>query len=137
MNCSSCGHQLENDTIFCPYCGERRIIQEKRTGVILPQTCNLNDINITEESDCSRIVFILLCFFLGGLGIHRFYSGRVLLGLLHILCIIAAIAIMALSGDHSLGVAGLAVNVIWIIGEFIIGICGLAQDNLGNVISRW
>ena len=33
----------------------------------------------------SKITAILLCFFLGGLGIHRFYLGYTLIGVIHLL----------------------------------------------------
>ena len=33
----------------------------------------------------SKITAILLCFFLGGLGIHRFYLGYILIGVIQLL----------------------------------------------------
>ena len=33
----------------------------------------------------SKITAILLCFFLGGLGIHRFYLGYTLIGVIQLL----------------------------------------------------
>ena len=32
-----------------------------------------------------RIIAFLLCFFVGGLGIHRFYAGRIKTGILYLL----------------------------------------------------
>ena len=38
-----------------------------------------------QTSEKSYIVMILLCFFLGGLGIHRFYVGKIGTGILTII----------------------------------------------------
>lgn len=36
------------------------------------------------ESDKSRAIALLLCFFLGFLGAHRFYEGKFLTGILYL-----------------------------------------------------
>lgn len=41
--------------------------------------------NPTTSSSKSKTVAALLCFFLGGLGIHRFYTGHIGLGILYLL----------------------------------------------------
>ncbi|MDD1503370.1 MULTISPECIES: TM2 domain-containing protein [unclassified Lysinibacillus] len=38
-----------------------------------------------QTSEKNYIVMILLCFFLGGLGIHRFYVGKIGTGILMII----------------------------------------------------
>lgn len=40
---------------------------------------------VTQTSDRSKIVALLLCIFLGTLGIHYFYVGRVGMGILYLL----------------------------------------------------
>ena len=43
-------------------------------------------IKITQEIKMkSKLTAILLCFFLGGLGIHRFYLGYTLIGVIQLL----------------------------------------------------
>ena len=59
----------------------------------------------------------LLCFFLGMLGIHRFYVGKVGTGILQIL---------------TLGGLG-----IWVLIDFIMIIVGSFTDKEGNKITQW
>ena len=60
----------------------------------------------------SKITAILLCFFLGGLGIHRFYLGYTLIGVIQLLTF----------GGF----------LIWAIVDFIRLIIGSLKDSEGN-----
>lgn len=64
-----------------------------------------------------RLPAFLLCFFLGALGIHRFYAGKVGTGLLYL---------------FTGGLFGIGVFV-----DFIMIICGSFTDKAGNKIVRW
>lgn len=50
--CPNCGHAVSTEASHCPGCGH------PLPGGIKPK---------------SKIVALLLCFFLGGMGVHRFY----------------------------------------------------------------
>lgn len=65
----------------------------------------------------SRKVDALLCFFLGWLGIHRFYEGKIIIGILYIL---------------TLGFFGIG----WLMDLLII-VGGDAVDKKGRSIVRW
>ena len=65
-------------------------------------------------SDKSRLVAALLCFFLGYLGIHRFYAGKIGTGI-----------IWLLTG----GLFGFGALI-----DFIVILCGAFKDKNGAVI---
>lgn len=69
------------------------------------------------KSEKSRLVALLLCIFLGGLGIHRFYVGKVGTGIIWIL---------------TLGVFGIGTLV-----DFIMILCGSFKDKYGKVVENW
>ena len=69
------------------------------------------------ESSKSRLAALLLCFFVGVLGIHRFYLGKVGTGI-----------IWLLTG----GVFGIGVLV-----DFIMIIVGSFKDKSGAALTRW
>ncbi len=64
-----------------------------------------------------RLVAVLLCFFLGSLGIHRFYVGKVGTGILYI---------------FTFGLFGIGVLV-----DFIMILCGTFKDKDGNAVTKW
>ncbi|MCO6506353.1 MAG: NINE protein [Snodgrassella sp.] len=61
--CHGCGKEIHETAKSCPHCG----------AVVKNNACTK-----------SRIVAALLAFFLGGLGIHKFYLNRNLQGLLYL-----------------------------------------------------
>jgi TM2 domain-containing membrane protein YozV len=65
----------------------------------------------------SRLVVTLLAFFLGGLGVHRFYLGKIGTG----------IAMILTAG-------GLG---IWALVDFIMAVCGAMKDKEGLPIKNW
>lgn len=66
MYCSRCGALVSDNARFCDKCG-----------------CRLATDSNTSPKDW--LVCILLCFFLGYLGMHRFYVGKTGTGILQLL----------------------------------------------------
>lgn len=66
-------------------------------------------------SDKQKVVAALLCFFLGGLGVHRFYTGHVGMGILYLL---------------TLGLFGIGVFV-----DFVLILCGNMKDKQGRPLA--
>jgi len=72
MFCPNCGAQNDDGSNFCKTCGINLLIQPNKTGV-------------KTISEKNWLVTLLLCIFLGPLGIHRFYVGKIGTGILMIL----------------------------------------------------
>ncbi len=70
-----------------------------------------------EISPKARLVVLLLCFFLGPLGVHRFYVGKVGTGILQLL---------------TLGGLG-----IWALIDLIVIVIGSFKDKEGRRVFRW
>ncbi|WP_282015913.1 TM2 domain-containing protein [Marinifilum flexuosum] len=71
---------------------------------------------VVERSDKNFVAMLLLCFFLGGLGVHRFYAGKIGTGVLMLL---------------TLGGFG-----IWTLIDFIIIAVGSFKDKEGRYIKN-
>ena len=69
------------------------------------------------KSEKNWLVALLLCIFLGALGVHRFYVGKIGTGLLQI---------------FTLGGCG-----IWVFIDFIMILVGSFKDKDGNGKRRW
>ncbi len=70
-----------------------------------------------EVSEKKRLVAFLLAFFLGGLGIHRFYVGKTGTGILQIVT-----------------AGGLG---IWVLIDWIMILCGAFKDKQGLPLIDW
>lgn len=73
--------------------------------------------NSSDVSPKSRLVTLLLCLFLGWLGVHRFYVGKIGTGILMLL---------------TLGGAG-----IWALIDLIVVTVGSFRDKEGRLVFRW
>lgn len=102
MYCQYCGNELASGVMVCPNCGTP----------VRRQTYYYEN-----SSSKSRLVATILCFFFGGLGVHRFYVGRIVSGIFMIL---------------TLGLFG-----IWTIVDFVVILCGEFKDSQGLKIRNW
>lgn len=91
--CAKCGAPLENGK--CPYCGadyntapaeNQQPNQQQAPTANYQQPVYPNNPYAAPPmpavSPKSKIAALILCIFLGGLGIHRFYAGKVGTGIL-------------------------------------------------------
>ena len=81
----------------------------------------------------SRLVLTLLAFFLGELGIHRFYAGKIGTGIVMAVLTVAGYATMWLL----IGFVPLAVVLVWNVIDFVNAVSGTFKDRDGRVISDW
>ena len=70
-----------------------------------------------EESEKSRLVALLLCVLVGGLGVHRFYLGKIGTGILWL---------------FTAGLFGIGLLI-----DLILIACGSAEDKEGKVVKNW
>ena len=60
MFCKNCGAEINDNAVVCVKCG-----------------CAVNESHLQQKSENKEwFIVLLLCFFLGGLGVHRFYVGK-------------------------------------------------------------
>lgn len=77
-------------------------------------------------SDKGKIAAVLFCFFLGMLGIHRFYLARYASGIVMLIMFIGGIFIPIL------GWGLIIVEAIWVIIDFIRILCNSLVDSQGR-----
>ena len=75
MFCNKCGKEIADSSAFCQFCGNQ---------VNAPVTNQV----IAEKEPKSQFIAILLCLFLGMIGIHDFYMDRYNAGICKILILL-------------------------------------------------
>jgi len=98
--CFECGHKISTKAEICPQCGTRQI----------PATTKPQD----EKN--RWVIVLILCWFAGVLGVHRFYTGHTGIGIAQLL---------------TLGGCG-----IWTLIDLIIILSGNFKDADGNLIKQ-
>lgn len=89
--CKHCGAKIPEDAVLCTSCG-RQVEKIKQNAAVQPNIIINND-NINTNTNTvvagmgrakNKWVAFALCFFLGYLGAHKFYEGKIVLGILYI-----------------------------------------------------
>lgn len=96
--CKHCGGRIPEDAVLCTHCG--RQVEEIKSQVQQPSIVINNDNNnVNTNTNVNQMgmmgfakpknkwVALLLCFFLGFLGAHKFYEGKAGMGVLYILTV--------------------------------------------------
>ena len=103
--CKHCGQQIDKDCIVCPICGKQvEDLKSSQQPVVINNT-NTNTVDVKMENrgkEKNKWVAFVLCLFLGVFGAHKFYEGKILMGVIYIFtggllligCIIDLIAIL-------------------------------------------
>ena len=93
--CKHCGGKIPEDAVICTLCGRQVEDINKGANAAQPQIIINND-NINTNTNTNNVnaggrgkeknkwVALLLCFFLGFVGGHKFYEGKVGIGILYL-----------------------------------------------------
>lgn len=117
MNCEYCGAALPAGANNCPSCGAAVTEQAPQPALqpgYVPQPGYPPQAAAEQKS---RVVYILLGIFLGGLGIHNFYAGRWTSGAIQL-----AITLL---------LSWLVVPIIFVWGWVIYELCTVRADGKG------
>lgn len=102
MFCKTCGKEIQDNAIVCRECG-----------------CPTDNYSSNERS---WLVALLLCFFLGAIGAHRFYTGKNGTAILMLIL--------------TLTFFGAIISGIWAFIDFILIICGNFQTADGKNLKK-
>jgi hypothetical protein len=105
MFCPNCGKETSDQAVTCPNCGH-------------PLAQKASPYAGKTVSPKSRLAVVLLCAFLGWIGVHRFYVGKVGTGVLFIFF-------------------GWNVLAIWVLVDFIMACAGSFTDKSGALVLKW
>lgn len=89
--CQHCGAKIPKDAVFCTYCGQQ-VAELRRTEPQPPappptaQPIIINNTHVVTMGNAkNKWVALLLCIFTGWFGFHKFYEGKVGMGILYLL----------------------------------------------------
>lgn len=89
--CKFCGEQIDADAVICIKCGkqveELKTTQTEAPNIVINNTnTNVNkNVNGFAGKPKNKWVALILCIFFGCIGVHKFYEGKVGMGILYLL----------------------------------------------------
>lgn len=82
--CKYCGEKIPEEAVMCTHCGRQiEQLKSEQPNVIINNT-NTNVNTGYRGGPKNKWVALLLCIFLGFIGAHKFYEGKILLGLVYL-----------------------------------------------------
>lgn len=131
--CKFCGASIDENCVVCPECGkqvesvsnasrdDRNIIINNNNAASASSAATVYVSTLPKNliSPKSRLVAFLLCLFLGVIGFHRFYVGKIGTGIIMILLMFTGI------------------GEIWLLIDFIMIIVGSFTDKDGLRLKNW
>jgi restriction system protein len=88
--CKFCGEKIPSDAVICPKCGRQvEKLENSQTGNIVINNSNAN-VNTNTNTNVgvggrlrNKYVALTLCILAGYVGFHKFYEGKIGMGLLY------------------------------------------------------
>ena len=115
--CSSCGKPIKIKAELCPYCGVRQ------------------NQNSNEKSQKSWGTSLLLCIFLGMLGIHRFYAGKIISAIVILITTLFIFIILPII-TFGIGIIFWFIPPLIELIDIIIIVTGKFKDSQGKYITK-
>ena len=85
--CSYCGSEILRAAVFCPHCGcqvgEIQTTEPPQIVIEPPHPSYVPVMPVYGGRLKNKWTAFLLCFFFGYFGVHKFYEGRIGLGILY------------------------------------------------------
>ena len=86
--CKFCGEQIPANAVICTKCGRQvETVKEEQPNIVINNTNANSNTNVNNNGGGNaknKWVAFFLCFFLGYLGAHKFYEGKVGMGILYL-----------------------------------------------------
>ena len=87
--CKHCGEKIPEDAAFCTSCGKQ---VKTMVQAVIPNITIINNSNANANANVggrmpkpiNKGIALLLCVFLGYFGAHKFYEGRIGLGIVYL-----------------------------------------------------
>ena len=154
MFCRNCGKELTGTPEICLGCGARPLVGTSFCSACGAETNPLAEICIkcgvrlvkagaVDISPKSRLVTTLTVFFVGTLGVHRFYLGKIETALPMLLLTIVGYILMVVGvatylwGISVFGYLFIIAVGIWAFIDFIFAVSGNMRDKEGKLIKNW
>lgn len=85
--CKYCGEKIPEDAVICTKCGRQvEELKQSQPNVVINNTntnVNRNTTTGYGGKQKNKWVALLLCFFLGVFGAHKFYEGKIGMGIIY------------------------------------------------------
>lgn len=84
--CTHCGEQVLENTAICTNCGAQlKDLKSERKNINSQGTNNVYIEYYGKNREKNKWLALFLCFFFGVWGVHKFYEGKIILGILYIM----------------------------------------------------
>lgn len=87
--CKHCGAKIMEAAVVCPHCGcqVEEMKKAEQPNIIITNTNTNTNSNVNSgpsPREKNKWVAVLLCLFLGAVGGHKFYEGKIGMGILYL-----------------------------------------------------
>ena len=86
--CKECGQKIAARAVICPHCGcqVEEVAQQAAPQIVVNNTNTNANVNAVPAGNAkNKWVTLLLWFFLGYVGGHKFYEGKIGMGIIYFL----------------------------------------------------